>query len=330
MTRIDRNVPPELHVVLGAGQIGRRLAGELLALGHQVRLVRRGPPGPGLPGLRWLRGDASDPLFAAEACRGADVVYDCTNPPDYHRWDELLPPLRRGIRTAAARAGARLVALDCLYMYGRPPAAPFDEDAPLAPCSRKGELRAMLARELLEAHARGDLRATTARASDFFGPGAGAAALLGDRLAARLLGGRPFEVFGDPDLPHAYSYVPDVARGLAVLGTRDAALGRAWHLPVAWTGSTRGLVEAIAGALGRPARLRAVPDWLLRVGGLVDPTLGAAVEMTYQWKVPYVPDDRRFRAAFGVAPTPAAEAVAATARAILEGAGGGVPRRHAA
>jgi hypothetical protein len=42
--------------------------------------------------------------------------------------------------------------------------------------------------------------------------------------------------------------------------------------------------------------------------------------MTYQWKVPYVPDDRRFRAAFGVEPTPAAEAVAATARAILEGA----------
>ncbi|ACG71273.1 NAD-dependent epimerase/dehydratase [Anaeromyxobacter sp. K] len=318
MPRPDPFVPPELHVVFGAGQVGRRLARELLGLGHSVRLVRRGPPGPELPGLRWLSGDATDPLFAGEACRGADVVYDCTNPPDYHRWDELLAPLRRGIRDAAARAGARLVALDCLYMYGRPAASPFDEDAPLAPCSHKGELRALLARELLEAHARGDLRATTGRASDFFGPGAGAAALLGDRLAARLRAGKPFEAFGDPDLPHAYSYVADVARGLAVLGTDDAALGRAWHLPVAWTGSTRGLVEAVGAALGRPARLRIVPDWLLRVGGLLDPTLGAAVEMTYQWKVPYVPDDRRFRAAFSVEPTPAAEAVAATARAILD------------
>ncbi|GAO01619.1 NAD-dependent epimerase/dehydratase family protein [Anaeromyxobacter sp. PSR-1] len=319
MPRPDPFVPPELHVVFGAGQVGRRLATELLALGHSVRLVRRGPPGPALPGLSWLSGDATDPLFAREACRGADAVYDCTNPPDYHRWDELLPPLRRGIRDAAARAGARLVALDCLYMYGRPAASPFDEDTPLAPCSHKGELRALLARELLEAHARGDLRATTGRASDFFGPGAGAAALLGDRLAARLRAGRPFEVFGDPDLPHAYSFVADVARGLAVLGTHDAAPGRAWHLPVAWTGTTRGLVEAVGAALGRPARLRAVPDWLLRVGGLLDPTLGAAAEMTYQWKVPYVPDDGRFRAAFGVGPTPAADAVAATARAILEG-----------
>ena len=304
---------PALHVIFGAGQIAPLLARELLASGQRVRLVRRGAPGQ-LPGVEWARADLTDARAAAEAARGAAVVYDCANPADYHRWDELLPPLKRGVREAAARVGARLVVLDCLYLYGRPERAPFDEDTPMRPCSHKGELRAMLARELFEAHARGDVRATTGRASDFFGPGMHLS--LFGRGGSRLLAGKPLEVFGDPDLPHGYSYGLDVARGLAALGLHPSADGKAWHLPLAWSGTTRELVAAVAAALGVPgprAAVRVIPDWMLRAMGLVVRPVGAMAEMTYQWKLPYVIDDRRIRAAFGLAPTPAAHAVAETA-----------------
>ena len=304
------DAPPELHVIFGAGQIAPLLAHELLARGRRVRIVRRGAPGH-VPGVEWRRADATATAAAAEAARGAAVVYDCTNPAHYHRWDELLPPLRRGVREAAARVGARLVVLDCLYMYGRPEGSPFDEDTPMRPCSHKGELRAMLARELLEAHARGDVRATTGRASDFFGPGMHLSVL--GRGGRRLLAGKPVDVFGDPDQPHGYSYGLDVARGLAALGLDAAADGKVWHLPLAWAGTTRGLIEAVGAALGVRATVRAVPDWVLRAAGVVIPLVGAVAEMTYQWKLPYVIDDRRIRDAFGVAPTPAAHAVAETA-----------------
>ncbi|WP_242342679.1 NAD-dependent epimerase/dehydratase family protein [Anaeromyxobacter terrae] len=304
--------PPELHVVFGAGQIGTRLATELLSRGLRVRMVRRGQPAHPLPGVEWRRADVADREAAAEAARGAAVVYDCANPAEYHRWDELLPPLKRGVREAAARAGARLVVLDCLYMYGSPDRTPFDEDTPMRPCSHKGELRAMLARELSEAHARGEVRATTGRASDYFGPDV-PTALLGARFAERILAGKPIEMGGDPDQPHGYSYGPDVARGLAVLGANPSADGKVWHLPLSWTGTTRGLVEAIGAALGRRGRVRPMPDWLMRAAGLLSPVLGAAAEMTYQWKVPYVIDDRRFREAFGVEPTAPEVAVAETA-----------------
>ncbi len=303
---------PELHVIFGAGQIGTRLAEELLARGHRVRMVRRGQPGRPIPGLEWRRADITDAEATTEATRGATVVYDCANPAEYHRWDELLPPLKRGVRAAAARAGARLVVLDCLYMVGRPEKVPFDEDTPMRPCSHKGELRAMLARELFEAHARGDVRATTGRASDYFGPDV-PLALLGTRFAERLMAGKPLEMGGDPDQPHGYSYGPDVARGLAVLGANPSADGKAWHLPLAWTGTTRGLVEALGAAVGRHGTVRSAPDWLMRAAGLFSPMLGAFAEMTYQWKVPYVIDDRRFRAAFGVEPTTPERAVAETA-----------------
>ena len=305
-------VPPSLHVIFGAGQIGTLLAGELLAQGLAVRLVRRGPAGEARPGLTWASADVTDAAQAAQAAAGAAVVYDCTNPAQYHRWDELLPPLKRGVRQAAARAGARLVVLDCLYMYGRPEKAPFDEDTPMRPCSHKGALRAQLATELLDAHRRGEVRATTGRASDYFGPQV-PTALLGQQFAERLWAGKALQMGGDPDQPHSYSYGPDVARGLATLGLHPEADGRVWHLPVSWQGTTRGLVQALAAQLGKPAKVQAFPDWALRAMGLLDPVLGAAAEMTYQWKLPYLLDDTRFRQAFGVDATPAAQAVAETA-----------------
>jgi hypothetical protein len=57
-----------------------------------------------------------------------------------------------------------------------------------------------------------------------------------------------------------------------------------------------------------------VPDVALRVLGLWNPVVGAVREMTYCWKSPFILDDGRFRSTFGMDPTPAAEAVAATAR----------------
>jgi nucleoside-diphosphate-sugar epimerase len=304
-----------LHTVFGAGQVGLRLADELLDRGYRVRLVRRGPAGASRANLQWLSGDVTDPAFADQAARGAEVVYNCVNPPDYGRWHGILEPLMRAVRGAATRAGARLVVLDCLYMYGVPPTSPFDEDTPMRPCSDKGELRAMLVEELFEAHRRGEVEVTTGRASDFFGPSTPLSVLFNPRSLARLRAGNSVEVFGDPDMPHGYSYTPDVARGLVELGTRPEAVGEAFHLPLAWAGSSRELVERAAAQLGRAGSVRAIPNWALTTLGVVSPTMRAVRKMVYQWEHPYVIDDRRFRTTFGIEPTPIDEAL----RAMLGG-----------
>lgn len=304
-----------LHVVLGAGQVGLRLAEKLLGDGRRVRIVRRGAPGAARPGLEWRQGDIADLTFVRGACEGAAVVYHTANPPQYHRWAELLPPLARGALEGARSSGAKLVVLDNVYMVGRPEKVPFDEDAPMRPCSRKGALRKRLVEQYLDAHARGEVRFTSGRAADFFGPGAGAMSGLGEHLARRLAARKPVEVFGDPDLPRSYSYIPDVVDGLAVLGARDESIGRIWHLPVAWNGTTRELVARIGRELGIEAKVRPVPDFLLAIVGLFQPMLGAIREMTYQWKMPFLLDDRRFRTTFGVEPTPVDQAVREAAKA---------------
>src|SRR5690606_27705833 len=239
------------------------------------RLVRRGPAGESRPNLTWMSGDVTDAAFAREAAAGAAVVYNCVNPPDYSRWHGVVEPMMRAVRHAAARAGARLVVLDCLYMVGAPEAVPFDEDTPRRPESDKGELRKLLVEELFEAHRRGDVQVTSGRASDYFGPDTPLSMLLHPRGLERLRAGKPVEVFGDPDMPHAYNYTPDVARALAVLGERPEALGKVFHLPAAWTGTTRALFERCGEIVCRPGRVRAVPRCALAAMGLLSPTMRA-------------------------------------------------------
>lgn len=306
----------QTHAIIGAGQIGSLLVDELLSRGLRVRVARRGPPGRGRPGLTWMRGDITDPAFADEVCRGAAVVYNCANPP-YHRWDELLAPLGRGIREAAARAGARLVVLDNLYAVGRPP-GPIGEDTPLAPCSRKGELRAELHRERFEAHRRGDVVLAAARASDFVGARCDQAAIFSPRFFERLLAGKPVEYFGDADMPHSYNAVTDVARQLAILGTSEAAWGRLWSLPATWNGTTRGLIERFARGFGVDPRLARHKPWLISLLGLVIRPLSGVNEMIYQWEIPYVIDGSRFVATFGDDATPADQLVAGVVSAWSE------------
>lgn len=302
--------PSPLHVVLGAGQIGSLLVERLRAHGHRVRVVRKSGGGRPPAGVELLTGDIVDLDFAEAATRGAAVVYDCMNPP-YHRWPELLLPMAHGALHGATKAGARLVALDCLYMYGRPD-GPMTEDSPLRPCSTKGRLRVELAELRLDAHRRGRTPVAIARASDFFGAALPYSAW-SDRFFERIFAGKPGECMGDPDMPHSYTYAPDVAATLAMLAEHDEAFGRVWHVPTNGAESTRALAERLGRALDLDVRMVRVPKLALRALGVFVPFLREVVEMTYQWEVPFVVDDSRVRQTFGLAPTPIEQAVAETA-----------------
>ena len=304
--------PGAPHVVLGAGQVGTKLAELLLAAGYPVRLVRRGPAGPARPGLEWLSGDLREPAFADRACAGAATVYNCVNPADYGRWEGVMEPLHEAVQDAAVRAGVPLVGLDCLYMVGVPETSPFDETVPMRPIREKGEMRARLVRRALRLRDAGELRVTFGRAADFFGPDT-PQSLFGDRLTSRLRAGKGAEVLGDPDLPRSYSFTPDVARGLMLLGTDPRGFDHpVWHLPVVRTETTRELVAAFAAELGAEPKVTILPQWLLRLAGLFSPTIRQVRLMSYQWAVPYALDDSLFRETFGVEATPVAAAVRAT------------------
>jgi len=204
-------MPDKLHVIFGGGQVGRPLADILRQRGLRVRMARRSAGAP--EGVELRRGDAMDRNFCVEAARGASTIYHCMNPPySAQIWGEAIPKYIENLIAAAGSEGARLVVLESVYMLGRTGGQPMNEDTPMNPCSRKGEIRAREAERLFEAHRRGEVRATAGRASDYYGPGA-ALSHLGDQFWKPVIAGGRGRVLVDPDAIHTYHYVPDVAWG---------------------------------------------------------------------------------------------------------------------
>ena len=299
-----------LHVVFGTGQVGLSLAARLAASGTAVRSVSRHRPAALAGGVDWRAADATDPEATADAAKGASVVYQCLNAP-YNKWPELFPPLQRNVLRAAEHADALLVAMENLYGYGPTGGKPMTEDLPLAAITKKGRARAAMTAELLAASKAGRVRLSIGRASDFFGPGA-TESTLGARVFGNAVAGKRADFIGNPDLPHTYSYVPDIVAGLATLGTDERAVGQVWHLPGPETVTTRALLDLVAAEVGHPVEVRNVGKLALRALGLVNPLLRELAEMSYEFDEPFVLDTSKYESTFGPAGTPLAAAVSET------------------
>src|SRR3954466_10246513 len=136
-----------------------------------------------------------------------------------------------------------------------------------------------MARDLMAAHDAGEVQVTVGRASDFFGPRAGRQSLIGDWVIPPALAGKPASVMGDPDMPHTYTFIPDIGENLVRLGDRDAAAGRVWHLPSPETRTTREVVDLVFESVGTEPRLKVTPAWQMHLLGLVNRTVREINEM---------------------------------------------------
>ncbi len=301
---------PQLHVVFGAGQVGRVLVAHLAGQDKAVRVVSRRRPSELPEGVDSRDADVTDPEAAADAAKGASVIYQCLNAP-YTEWPKQFPPLQRGVVAAAERTDALLVTLENVYGYGPTDGSPLTEDLPLAATTIKGQARATMTRELLAASDAGRIRIAIGRASDFFGAGV-TQSTLGERVFGKAVAGKRADFIGDPDLLHTYSYVPDIARGLATLGADERAIGQVWHLPGPETVTTRALMEIVAAEVGHPVGIRNVPKPILSVLGLFNPLMKGLAEMSYEFDAPFVLDTEKYQTTFGTTVTPLAEAIAAT------------------
>ncbi|MGN9837934.1 NAD-dependent epimerase/dehydratase family protein [Nonomuraea sp. H19] len=297
------------HVVVGSGQVGTHLAGKLLAQGHEVIVVTRSGSGP--EAAVRVAADVADKAKLIEVTKGADVLYNCVNP-QYHRWLTDWPPMAESFLAAAEASGAVYTILGNLYPYG-PVSVPMTEDLPLASTSPKAQVRAKMWADALAAHEAGRIRVTEVRGSDYFGPGATDQSYLGDRFLVPLKAGKTVQLVWPADIPHSWTYLPDVADALITAGRDERAWGRAWHVPTAEPQTFRQLGERMAALLGRPAPRMIVLPWpLVRTIGLFQPMIGELKHTRYQFIAPYVLDSSAFQETFGVAPTPLDQALKAT------------------
>ncbi len=289
-----------LHVVLGAGPVGRAVAAEILRHpGTHLRLASRS--GRAVMGAEAVAVDLLDPAATVRVCEGAATVTFAAAPA-YTRWRAEFPALQEAAVRGAVETGAVLVAVENLYGYGR--AGTLRETDPFSAGTRKGLVRAEMSARLMAARAAGELRTVAVRAADLFGPDMAASAL-GERVWPALIGGRPVGWIGDPDAAHTFTFLPDYARALVRAGAESAAWGRAWHVPSPPNRTPREVLDHAARILGQaPPRIRPMPRWALTGLALVSPLMREVAEMAYQFEAPFHMDASDWRDAFGCAPTP--------------------------
>lgn len=300
---------PELHVIFGTGPVGKWTARELVRMGKQVRMINRSGKAGRLPySVEIAAGDAYDMAHNIDLTRGAQVVYQCAQPPYYH-WVEKFPALQKAILDAAIANDADFIACDNLYAYGDTRGQPIREELPYQARTRKGKVRAEMADAVMEAHRTGKVRAAIGRASDFFGP---EDHFVTDYAVRPALLGKTVNLLGRLDQPHTFSYVADFGKFLAVLGTRPEALGQVWFAPSPAPITQNEFVKLIEAEVGHPVKVLAGSAAVLRLLGLFNPMLRESVEMMYEWTQPFIMDSSKSEQAFNQIPTPLPQAMRET------------------
>ena len=301
------------HIVFGTGAIGRAVMEELIKRGESVRMVNRSGKMDEVPaGVEVKAADLYDQAQVREVTRGAKVAYQASQP-NYFEWEKKFPPLQKSIIDGLTGTDVKLVLVENLYMYGDTNGTPLTEDTPHNTHTRKGKVRSEISNAAFEAHRAGKLRVAAGRGSDFFGAWGLPTAVMGERTFYPLLHGKPANLIGDVDAPHTHTYIPDFGKALVILGERDEADGKPWHVPNDNPRVTqREMIEMIAAEMGVPPKFSAMGKLMMWIGGFFVPEAKEQVEMMYEFDQPFIVDSSKFEKMFGMQATPMKEAIKET------------------
>jgi nucleoside-diphosphate-sugar epimerase len=299
--------PSPTVLILGAnGRFGAAAVEAFAAAGWHVLAQARQAPARLPAGARHVGIDLADTDALARAAVGARCLVHAINPP-YTRWAAEVLPLGRAAMALAARLDATFLLPGNVYNHGAAMAPRLAEDAAQEPTTRKGRIRCELEREL-EARAAGGLRSVVIRAGDFYGAGTGS---WFDLVVAKGLARGKLAYPGPLDRPHAWAYLPDLARAFVAVAARDdlAPFTRLHFAGDTLTGAELlDAVERAAAGLGlAPAggrfRRAGLPWPLIRLAGLVVPQWREVAEMAYLWSTPHALDGTALRRTVGELPS---------------------------
>lgn len=315
------NAPTVL--VLGAnGRFGQAATHAFAAAGWRVLAqLRREPVRPLPAGAEALQWPLQDAEALAAAAAGAKVVVHAINP-HYTRWDaEALPALQQGL-AVAQRLGALFMLPGNVYNFGEGMPPLLRPDTAQRPSTAKGRMRCEM-EALMQAGAAEGQRSVVIRAGDFYGCGNGSWL---DQAIVKSIRQGQLVYPGPLDLPHAWAYLPDLARAFVAVAAR-ATWGEAPPFEVLhFEGHTlsgqqmlAAIQQAAAGLGLQPARAWRTGglSWgFIRAAGVVYPLWRELARLAYLWRVPHALDGQALHAAVG--PLPATPVVDALRQSLLD------------
>jgi len=288
-------------LILGAaGRLGYAAGEAFRIAGWRVTsLVRPGAAHRAPRGTKIV--ETIDRRVAVETARGKDVVLHALNP-TFKTWRRMALPHAYAAIEAAETAGATLLFPGNLYNYGAGMPSVIDEATPMAPTTRKGDIRMEIEQRMQEASERG-MRTIILRAGDFYGSSRGA---WFDLVIAKQLARNEITYPGPLDVVHEWAYVPDLAAAMVRLAEARERLGRfeTFGFPGhAVTG--RALIDATAKAIGRDSRdlkVRNMQWWMIKALAPFFALPRELSELDYLWQDPHRISGDKLKATIGLVP----------------------------
>lgn len=291
-----------MQTILGAGgPVANALQKELEAKQQTLRLVsRRTLPANGK--TTWRKADLCSYSETLNAAIGSKIIYLCAGLVyDYKIWQQQWPLIMQNVIHVAKETGARLIFFDNVYMYGLVE-GPMRETTPYNPCSKKGEVRALIADQLMAESHSGNLNASIARAPDFYGTKTSNSVfdtMVLDRFSKK----QKAQWLGNPNSLHSFILIRDAAKALALLGETPESDNQIWHLPTAPSLRGTEFIEMAAAAFHTKPSFTRINELMLQTLGLFNKSIKNSVEMYYQYEHDYQFDSSKFENTFRVKPT---------------------------
>jgi len=249
-------------LILGAsGSFGSKCVEAFGAAGWEVRRFTRGTD-------------------MAEAAKGADVIVNGLNPPNYKGWVTELPKIAAQVVAAAKASGATVLQPGNVYNYGAKPGV-WDADTPHAATTNKGKARIAMERVLRES----GVQVIILRAGDFI-DGKPSGNFI-DFLISKLAKGR-FMYPGRADIPHAWAFLPDMARAAVGLAEIRSQLGRFEDVPYdGFTLTGMEIRAALAQITEQNVALKPFPWGMMKALSPFWLLAREMQEMRYLWDMPH-------------------------------------------
>jgi len=293
-----------IQTILGAnGSIGIELAKELTQYSKNIRLVSRNPK----------KINQTDELFPAdltkrenvfEVTKDSSIVYVTIGFPYKTKvWKQNWIPFIKNVIDACLEHNAKLVFFDNIYAIGGNNVNHITEKSPFSPTSKKGKIREEVDNLILKNINENNLQAIIARAPDFFGGTSHANSVLMNLVYDKFISGKKAQWLCNIDKIHSFGYVPELAKGTAMLGNTEEAYNQIWNLPTDSQKITgKGWIELFAKELKCEPKYSVLPNWLIKGIGIFVPMMSEIAEMNYQYDRDYYFDSSKFNDFFNYKP----------------------------
>ncbi|HLF35251.1 MAG TPA: NAD-dependent epimerase/dehydratase family protein [Cyclobacteriaceae bacterium] len=294
-----------MQTILGAnGTIGKLLARELKTYSEQIRLVSRKPQKINETD-ELFPADLSDPAQVDGAVKGSKVVYLLIGfEYNIRVWQKNWPTLMRAVLDACIKYNSKLVFFDNMYLYDKDAISHMTENSTINPPSKKGKVRKEISDMLFNDVKSGKVKALIARSADFYGPDNERSFLI-EVVYKNLKKGKSPMWFMDMNKKHSFTFTPDAAKAIAILGNADEAYNQVWHVPTDPNTLTgKEIISLFQAEMKTDKKITVIPMWMLKIIGIFMPLMREMPEMMYQYDRGYVFDSSKFIRRFNFQPTP--------------------------